>query len=82
MALAHSICLVDVWQWIDKLTAGPADQDALLSGATVPSRWASFGQIWQNALNGNDTLWYVPLSMELMIGADLFHLPGGCMAVK
>ena len=38
------------------------------------------GRLGKIALDRNDTSWCVPLSMELMIAAGLFHLPCGCMA--
>ena len=40
-----------------------------------------FGQIWQNALDTNDALWFVPLSTELMTGTHIFHLPCQSMAM-
>ena len=45
-------------------------------------QWAGFGQIWQNALDRNDVLWCVPLSMELMTAVGVFSLPFGCMAMN
>ena len=73
---------VVVWQWIDKLGAWPAYQDASLSGPTMPSRWASFGQIWQSAQDRNDASWCVPLSMVLVVTGGLPHLSCWCMAMN
>ena len=35
----------------------------------------------KNAQDRNDTSWDVPLSMELMTGADTLHLACGCVAM-
>ena len=40
--------------------------------------WADTGK---NARGRNETLWCVPLSMELIVAAGMFHLPCGCMAM-
>ena len=44
-----------------------------------PSDGLMLGRFGKYALNRNDTLLFVPLSMELMIAGDTFHLPCGCI---
>ena len=39
------------------------------------------GRFHKNALDRNDAFWCVPLSMELMIAAGMFHLACGGMAL-
>ena len=41
--------------------------------------WGRFGK---DALDRNDTLGSAPLSMDLMIGAGMLHLPCGCMSLN
>ena len=82
MLLVHSTCLLGVWQWLEKLGAWPGGQDAPLSGHTASTGLANFEQIWQSTLDGNDVLWCVPLSMELVIAADGLDAPFRCVAVN
>ena len=39
------------------------------------------GRFGKNALGGSDTLWCVPLSIELIIAAGMFNLPCGCITM-
>ena len=39
------------------------------------------GRLDKNELDKKVALWCAPLSMELMIGADVFQLPCGCVVV-
>ena len=81
MVLPYLICLVGAWQWIVNLGARPIFQDASLLGPTAPIGWAGFEKIYQNALDRNDKLWCVVLSMELVIDVGTFYLPCGCLAM-
>ena len=40
-----------------------------------PADWLVLGRFGKNTQDRNDTLWCVPLSVELMIVTDMFHLP-------
>ena len=44
-----------------------------------PADGLVLGRFGKNTQDRNDTLWCVPLSMELMTGAGTFHLPCGCV---
>ena len=39
------------------------------------------GRFSRNAQDRRDALWCLPLAMELMIGAGMFHLTYGCAAM-
>ena len=39
------------------------------------------GRFSRNTLNRNGILWCVPLVMEMTIGAGMFHLSCGCVAM-
>ena len=46
-----------------------------------PADGLVLGRFGKNALDGNDALWSVPLSMELMVAASMLHLSCGCMSM-
>ena len=68
-------------QQIDKLRAWPAHQDTSLSAPQHPLDGLVLNRFSRNAQDRSDTLWCVALSMEMIIGAGIFHLPFGCMAM-
>ena len=46
-----------------------------------PADWSALGRFGKNTQDRNDTLSCVPLSIELVIAADMFHLLFGCVAM-
>ena len=46
-----------------------------------PADGQVLGRFGKHALDGNDALGCVPLSIELIIAAGTFHLPCGCVAM-
>ena len=46
-----------------------------------PADGLVLGRFGKKPQDGNDTLWHVLLSIELMIIADLFHFLSGCVAM-
>ena len=46
-----------------------------------PADGLILGTFSRSAQDKNNRLWCVPLSMELMLGIDMFHLPCECITV-
>ena len=60
------------------------DLDVRMNPFQAPQRSLDgliLGRFGRTALVENDVLWCVPLSMELMIAAGMFHLSYSCMAM-